>query len=165
MKLRVLMALFALGFLLPFKCLLPSAFANEGSEQKKNNQAKTFRAKKAITDVVMKQRDAWNKGDLADFLSGYSHTDSVSYVSGAAIHRGFENIEKRYEDRYGHDKSTMGNLTFSELEITELGNKHALCIGKFLVEQKEKAPVTGRFSLIFELTKEGWKITYDHSSV
>ncbi len=164
MLFRLVLALAALGLLVPVRVLLPSASAQTTTEVKSNNQKITTKAAKEISAVIARQQASWNKGDLMGFLSYYAHTKSVAYVSNGGAHKGFDAIEKQYRSHYGHDRKTMGQLYLTELEITELGDKHALAIGKFTVVHHSSVPIYGRFSLIFERTKEGWKIIYDHSS-
>lgn len=119
---------------------------------------------KEITAMVAQQEKTWNKGDLEGFLDSYNRSKDVVYVSNGQMVRGYDAIRDRYMKRYGETKSTMGQLYLTELEVSDIGDKHALCIGKFTVVHHSHVPIYGRFTLIMMKTKEGWKITYDHSS-
>lgn len=79
--------------------------------------------------------------------------------------RGNKALRQRYEKRYGKSRETMGKLSFSKLEVTDLGRNHAMCIGHFLVEREKQAPLTGMFTLVLTRTKSGWRIIHDHTSV
>lgn len=119
---------------------------------------------KQIADLVSQQENAWNKGNLQEFLQSYAKTKDVTYVSSGSVFKGYEAIRNRYIEIYGQNRASMGSLNLSELEISDLGAAHVLCIGKFTVVHHAHVPIYGRFSLIFAKTKDGWKIIYDHSS-
>lgn len=131
-----------------------------------NGEAKADpRTVKDVSALIKMQETAWNKGDLQKFLSAYSRSKDVTYVSSHGLCRGYDAIEKRYQMRYGNNKSTMGQLFLTDLEVSSLGEKNALCIGKFSVVHHSHSPINGRFTLIFRRSKEGWRIVYDHSSI
>lgn len=121
--------------------------------------------KTGVTAVLTMQSDAWNKGNLDEFLTGYLDSDDITFVSSSGEVRGLKALRDRYEKRYGKSKETMGKLTFSDLEVQQLGGKHALCVGKWHVERKQEAPLSGIFSLVLIRTSAGWRIIHDHTSV
>lgn len=138
----------------------PKVNAKKVSEQKPMSKFS-----KEITALVAVQEKMWNKGDLDGFLDSYLRSKEVVYVVNGEAFRGYDAIRARYVKRYGETKSSMGQLYLTELEITDMGDKHALCSGKFTVVHHRHVPIYGRFTLIFIKAKEGWKIIYDHSSV
>ncbi len=123
------------------------------------------RAYSAVTAVLNMQADAWNRGDLDTFLSGYVKGPEISYVSGSSEVWGYEALQERYKNRYGDKHDTMGTLKFSHLKVQDLGSHNALCIGHWHLERSEKPPVEGIFSLVLVHTSAGWKIMHDHTSV
>jgi beta-aspartyl-peptidase (threonine type) len=68
----------------------------------------------------------------------------------------------RYKNKYS-DRAKMGTLTFSNLEITSLGNDAALALGAWKLKRANDEP-HGRFTLVFRRFPEGWKIVHDHTS-
>lgn len=162
MLLRMIFATLALGFLAFSVCGVSAkdSIAISSGESKADP-----RTVKEVSGLIKMQETAWNKGDLKEFLSAYSRSKDVTYVSSNGLCRGFDAIEKRYQMRYGNNKSTMGQLFLTDLEVTSLGDKNALCIGKFSVVHHSHSPINGRFTLIFRRAKEGWRIIYDHSSI
>jgi ketosteroid isomerase-like protein len=122
-------------------------------------------AEKGVHLTLQTQSDAWNKGDLEQFLNGYMHSDQTSFVSGGTKVKGYDALRDRYLKKYGSSSQTMGKLSFSDLEVSKLGRKNALCIGHWLVERSDKSTIGGIFSLVFVRTKSGWKIMHDHTSV
>jgi hypothetical protein len=165
MLLRVFWALVAVGLLIPSRLLLPGASAKTGvPETNVAKQKSSSKAHKEITALVAKSEKAWNKGDLDAFLDDYLRSKEVTYISNGTVKRGFEAIRDHYVNRYGNNKASMGQLFLTELETSDLSDKHVLCFGKFTVVHHSHVPIYGRFSLIFVRTKAGWKIMYDHSS-
>jgi ketosteroid isomerase-like protein len=57
----------------------------------------------------------------------------------------------------------MGRLSFSNLEITPLGDEAALVLGEWKLEREEEA-VSGNFSLVFRKIDGRWVIVHDHTS-
>ncbi len=70
-----------------------------------------------------------------------------------------------YHQNYPTQES-MGNLSFSDLEVHPLGDNFALCIGRYHLERSKKAggSADGLFSLVLEKTADGWKIVVDHTT-
>jgi ketosteroid isomerase-like protein len=120
-----------------------------------------------IRNVIQSQQDAWNRGDIDGFMNGYSRGSHQSgsdttFVSEDKITRGWQTVRDRYHKKYS-DRAKMGTLTFSDLEITPLSNDSALVLGNWRLKRKDDQP-HGRFTLIFRLTNDGWRIVHDHTS-
>ncbi|PZM80850.1 MAG: hypothetical protein DKT66_16550 [Candidatus Melainabacteria bacterium] len=162
---RVNGILLSLGLLTFCAWLIPSTPANETSTPALTvSYRSNSKAAKEIVALVARQEKAWNKGDLEAFLNDYLRSPQVTYVSNGNVKRGYDAIREHYLKRYGNSKASMGQLRLSDLEVTDIGDKHVLCIGKFTVFHHAHVPIYGRFSLIFVKTKGEWKIMYDHSS-
>ncbi|MCE7869445.1 nuclear transport factor 2 family protein [bacterium CPR1] len=117
--------------------------------------------------VLLEQQQAWNRGDLETFLKAYLESEDLIFTSGGKITQGYEAIRKRYLDRYGSNKETMGQLGFEAVKIEPLGDLHLLLIGKWQLEwpdQPDKPGMGGIFSLVMVKTDSGWKILHDHTS-
>ena len=108
------------------------------------------------------QQEAWNRGDIDGFMSGYARAKETTFVSEDKITRGWETVRDRYRKKYS-DRAKMGTLTFSDLEITPLGKDSALALGRWSLQRAQDRP-HGRFTLIFRLTNDGWRIVHDHTS-
>jgi ketosteroid isomerase-like protein len=115
--------------------------------------------------TLAEQDEAWNRGDLESFLDGYVKTDDLLFTSSGKITRGYEAIRKRYMERYGTDKSTMGKLSFEPVQLAPLGDDNLLVVGKWHLERQGQPNLDGIFTLVMVNTKEGWKILHDHTSV
>jgi beta-aspartyl-peptidase (threonine type) len=121
------------------------------------------REEPAIRKVLQDQVDAWNKGDLAGFMTGYWRSPKLTFFSGKDKTSGWEGTLARYRKRYQSEGREMGKLSFNDLEIELLGPRSAFVRGQFrLVLSKET--LLGRFTLVLKKLPEGWRIVHDHTS-
>lgn len=130
-----------------------------------NSKNKEAGATSGVTELLSMQSDAWNKGDIDKFLTGYVNSTEISFVSAESEVWGYEALRDRYVKKYGDNKTTMGELSFGDLKIQNLGADNALCIGHWHLKRDGKDPLNGIFSLVVVRTKSGWKILHDHTSV
>jgi uncharacterized protein (TIGR02246 family) len=115
-----------------------------------------------IRNVLQAQQQAWNRGDIDGFMNGYARARSTMFVSDDTVTRGWQTVRTRYRKKYP-DRAKMGTLTFSVLEITPLGSDSAVALGRWRLKRAQDQP-HGRFTLIFRLTNDGWRIIHDHTS-
>ncbi len=117
-----------------------------------------------VIKLLLKQEAAWNRGDLDTFVQTYKDSPDTLFLSGRVNH-GYAGLLEEYRHDYPN-KTAMGTLGFSELEVHGLGDKFALCVGKYHLERgkKEGGPADGLFSLVLEKTDQGWKIILDHTT-
>jgi ketosteroid isomerase-like protein len=116
----------------------------------------------AVRAVLDAQIDAWNRGDIEAYMTGYWRSDKTIFISGDSLTRGWETVVARYKKGYD-SREKMGTLTFSELEITPIGSDAAIALGRWHLQRAKDEP-HGRFTLIFRKTKQGWRIVHDHTS-
>lgn len=116
----------------------------------------------AVRAVLDAQRDAWNRGDVAGYMDGYARSKHTVFVSGDNVTRGWQTVLERYQKNY-NSREKMGTLTFSDLEITPMGNDTAIVLGRWHLQRTNNDP-HGRFTLILRRTRQGWRIVHDHTS-
>jgi uncharacterized protein (TIGR02246 family) len=116
----------------------------------------------AVRAVLEAQKNAWNRGDVEGYMDGYARSEETVFVSGDNVARGWQSVLDRYKKAYD-SREKMGTLTFSDLEVTPIGNDAAMVLGRWRLERANDTP-HGRFTLLFRRTKQGWKIVHDHSS-
>ena len=122
----------------------------------------------AVAKQIRSRLDAqvvdWNAGDIDGFMRVYWRSPKLSFSSGGKVTRGWQKTLDGYKSRYP-DAATMGKLSFSSLEVTELGDSAALVLGKWHLERKPPLEsVGGNFSLVFRKMDGEWLIIHDHTS-
>lgn len=125
-------------------------------------QAKDEKAKLAIRKVMDEQVLAWNRGDVEGFMQGYWKSETLIFVSGDNVRRGWQTVTDNYKKNY-NTREKMGVLSFTDLEFTILSKNSAKVLGRWKVQHEPKDD-QGRFTLIFRKFKEGWRIIHDHTS-
>jgi ketosteroid isomerase-like protein len=115
-----------------------------------------------VRAVLGAQQEAWNRGDIDGFMNGYARAESTVFVSGDEVMRGWQTVRDRYLKKYS-DRAKMGALTFSDLEIEQLGSDSAVALGRWELKRASDSP-HGRFTLILRKTPDGWRIVHDHTS-
>ena len=141
---------------LPVICyILIAAFVCAAPEQASTSVAE-------IQSVLTAQQDAWNRGDIDAFMNGYARSASTVFVSQDEVSRGWETVRDRYRVKYS-DRTKMGTLSFSEIEVTMLSPDAAVVLGRWRLKRTKDEP-HGRFTLIFKRLPEGWRIVHDHTS-
>ena len=115
-----------------------------------------------LQSVLKQQADAWNRGDIDAFMQHYWKSDELTFSSGGQTTRGWQSTKENYQRRYP-TREKMGRLTFSQLEITPLGDSAALVLGRWQLARDE-SPVGGNFSLVCRKIDGKWLIVHDHTS-
>jgi uncharacterized protein (TIGR02246 family) len=115
-----------------------------------------------IEAVLTAQQDAWNRGDIDEFMNGYAQSASTVFISEDEVRRGWETVRDRYRAKYS-DRAKMGTLSFSEIEVTMVSPDTAIVLGRWRLKRANDEP-HGRFTLIFKRLPEGWRIVHDHTS-
>ncbi len=117
-----------------------------------------------VIKVILAQEKAWNAGDINTFVQAYKDSPDTIFLSGA-VNRGFAGMVDSYHHQYP-TRAAMGTLAFSELEVSPLDERFAVCIGRYHLDRakKEGGNADGLFSLVLEKTDKGWKIVVDHTT-
>ncbi|MCP4783763.1 MAG: DUF4440 domain-containing protein [Fuerstiella sp.] len=111
--------------------------------------------------IIEKQAEAWNRGDIDAFMEYYWKSESLTFSSGGRTTRGWQATKDGYHKRYP-TRDQMGLLTFTDLEVTPLGDA-ALVLGRWHLK-RDAEPIGGNFSLTFRLIDGRWLIVHDHTS-
>jgi ketosteroid isomerase-like protein len=118
----------------------------------------------AIRALLNRQVEDWNAGDIEAFMEGYWQSDSLRFVSGGTLRRGWQTTIERYFAAYP-DRDAMGTLAFDELDIRLPAPRWALVAGTWHLRRGGAYDdIGGRFTLVLEKRPEGWRIVYDHTS-
>ena len=139
--------------------ILPIAISARLVAGPNKHRSRIVASVKAVLDA---QVAAWNRGDIEGYMAGYWRSDETIFVSGDSVTRGWQTVLARYKKSYD-SREKMGTLTFSDLEITPIGNDAATALGRWHLQRAKDEP-HGTFTLIFRKTKQGWRIVHDHTS-
>jgi ketosteroid isomerase-like protein len=116
-----------------------------------------------ISRLLNTQADDWNKGDLEKFTAPYD--EETRFVGIKDITIGRAEVLARYQKHYGASKGTMGQLSFTDLDIHVMGHDDAFVIGRFnlIRTPSDGGNATGIFTLVFHRQPSGWRIMLDHT--
>jgi ketosteroid isomerase-like protein len=115
-----------------------------------------------ILKLLEGQRQAWNRGDLVDYMQGYSKSDSLLFVGKSGPQYGWDTTFANYRKSYP-DKKTMGFLSFDIKEVRMISADHAFVLGAWHLKREKDEP-KGYFTLIVKKIIGEWKVIADHSS-
>jgi ketosteroid isomerase-like protein len=118
--------------------------------------------REAVLNIMQRQEDHWNQGDLAGFMKGYWESDSLVFIGKSGLTYGYAPTLANYKRSYP-DVSAMGKLTFTILRIDAIGKKAMQVTGKWLLTREKDSP-QGHFTLLWRKIKGQWVIVADHSS-
>jgi ketosteroid isomerase-like protein len=121
-------------------------------------------AEQAIRRVLSDQAQAWNRGDIDGYMTGYENSPETTFI-GKTVQRGYQDVLHNYHERYP-TRESMGTLTFTDLTVKLLGSDYASVTGRFHLKRTAAGggDASGVFSLLFQQTRIGWKIVLDHTS-
>jgi ketosteroid isomerase-like protein len=126
-------------------------------------QQTTETSSAAIQSVLSSQQAAWNRGDIPAFLAGYWNSPELTFAGSDGIVRGYEGLLARYRKSYPNQQA-MGELAFSDLEITQLAPDAVLVLGHWRIK-RETGNIGGVFTLVFRRFPIGWRIIHDHTNI
>ena len=107
------------------------------------------------------QEQAWNNGNIPDFMKYYWNNDSLKFIGSKGITYGWQKTLENYLKSYPN-KEAMGNLTFNIIEATQLSKTSIYVIGKWSL--KKDKPAGGHFTLLWKKINSQWVIVADHTS-
>ncbi len=116
----------------------------------------------AIKDVMNKQIEAWNKGDIDGFMQTYWKSDSLMFVSSPPTY-GWQSTLERYKKAYP-DTATMGKLSFDLIKLKQISPEYYFVIGGWHLKRTQQKDIGGYFTLLFKKINGEWVIVVDHTS-
>jgi beta-aspartyl-peptidase (threonine type) len=161
--------------LVPFLFTMPAGTQANGSQngsqqpnagQQPQEIPEELRAEleEGIKHLLLSQIEAWNHGNLENFMKGYWQSPDLTFFSGATITKGWEPTLLRYRQRYQSEGKEMGKLEFQDLNIDLLSRRSAVVTGKWQLTMSDGKQPHGLFTLIFKRMQNGWRIVHDHTS-
>lgn len=115
-----------------------------------------------IRSLLQKQTEAWNRGDIEGFMEGYWKNDSLMFIGKSGITYGWQQTLDNYKKGYP-DKTAMGQLTFTLIEMKSLSKKYFSVVGKWHLK-RTIGDIGGHYTLLMKKIKGKWVVVSDHSS-
>ena len=112
-----------------------------------------------ILSVLTSQQAAWNAGDIDGFMEGYWVSPDLRFASGGTVTYGWQATRDRYHANYA-DRSIMGTLEFSNLEVDLIDDDAAIVHGAWALARVDDRP-SGLFTLVLKDLDGDWKIVSD----
>ena len=116
----------------------------------------------AIRQLMDKQSEAWNRGDIESFMKGYWESDSLKFIGKSGITYGYNKTLENYKRGYP-DTATMGKLTFTLIHVEKLSDQYYQITGKWFLK-RTVGDIGGYYTLLFRKIKGRWVIVSDHTS-
>jgi uncharacterized protein (TIGR02246 family) len=115
---------------------------------------------KGVAEVLARQVQAWNRGDLEAFVSAYA--EDASFVSPTGLTQGRQAVLDRYRNRYP-DKAAMGTLALEVVETRLADGAVASVVARWSLAYPGKPAASGLTLLVLHRTGDRWLIVQDAS--
>ena len=115
-----------------------------------------------VRNLLTRQNQAWNRGDIDAFMIGYWENDSLMFIGKSGVTYGYKNTLSNYKKNYP-DTSVMGKLTFTLIQLKQLSPEYFHVTGKYYLT-RTIGDASGHFTLVFRKMNGKWVIISDHSS-
>jgi ketosteroid isomerase-like protein len=117
---------------------------------------------KEIRHLLAVQTEAWNRGDLEEFMQTYWKSDSLMFIGKNGVKWGWQETLNNYKKGYP-DTTAMGKLSFEIIEVKRLSVLYFYVVGKWMLE-RSIGDLSGHYDLLLKKIKGRWYIVADHSS-
>lgn len=121
-----------------------------------------LKEEKEIRTLLATQTDAWNRGNIDEFMIGYWNNDSLMFIGKNGVTYGYTNTLKNYKKSYS-DTAQMGKLKFDLLQVKRISADTYFVVGKWFLK-RSVGDIGGHYTLLFRKIKGKWLIVADHSS-
>ncbi len=123
--------------------------------------SETLNIDSEVLEILIKQKAAWNQGDIDGFMEFYWKSEDLTFQSGNNRIVGWDALLARYKANYSNE--SMGTLYFTDIMINVLSEELVLVLGHWEVKGKDET-AGGLFTLVLQRKPEGWRIIHDHTS-
>ena len=117
---------------------------------------------KEVEKILIAQQGKWNQGDIEGFMEDYWKSDKLQFIGSSGVTYGWQQTKDNYYKRYP-DRATMGHLTFTIINTTQLSKKSMMLTGKFHLK-RDMGDAEGHFLLVWKKIDGKWVIIADHTS-
>lgn len=117
----------------------------------------------AIREVLTRQNQNWNDGNIDAFMNDYWKSDSLMFIGKTGVVYGWQATKERYYRNYP-DRKTMGKLAFDIKQVNLHSPETAWVLGSWQLTRPEVGDIGGYFTLIFRKINGKWLVVSDHTS-
>lgn len=118
-------------------------------------------ARRAAAALLAHGAAAWNRGDLAGFMSDYAF--DATFVTRDSVIHGRPAIQARYAPRFAPG-GVRDSLYFQDLEVDALAPDALNAIAYYVLQRGDSVVARGPTSLVMRRVGGRWFIKHDHSS-
>ena len=115
-----------------------------------------------IRNLLTRQTQAWNAGNIQGFMQTYWQSDSLMFVGKEGVTWGWKNTLEHYKKSYP-GKAAMGELSFDIIKLKRLSDQYYFVVGKWMLK-RTAGNLSGHYNLLIQKINGEWKIIADHSS-
>ena len=115
-------------------------------------------------DGFVKQRVAWNKGDIEGALDLYWPSPEMTWVSRAGVNRGFADFARAMRDEYYGRPEQMGIYSGEVLLAKEISPETGMIVVRWSIDRDGKRLMGGVSTQLWEQVDGAWRVVFEHSS-
>jgi uncharacterized protein (TIGR02246 family) len=118
-------------------------------------------AESQIRQALDSTSAGWNRGNLQQYLSAY--TPDAQEMGPNGPRGGVEVIENTMKNGFWKTGRPLQALRYEHVRVRLLGKSNAFVTGQYVLTGGDKPDKTGWFTTVWEKTKDGWRMIFDHS--
>lgn len=117
---------------------------------------------KVISNIMDKQQESWNRGNIDEFMIPYWHSDSLLFIGKSGVNKGWQKTLDNYKKSYPTTEA-MGRLEFDNISMEMIDEQNAWVLGKWTLYRIADT-LSGHYTLNWRKMSNQWFIVSDHSS-
>jgi hypothetical protein len=117
-----------------------------------------------LAQILFKQQQAWNSGNLEEFMAYYSRDTGMQFITKRGVRKGWKATLDGYKKTYKGSKDSMGRLDFkiNKMEFLDENENVGHINGRWYLYRHTDTP-QGHFSLITRREQGQHRIFIDHT--
>lgn len=117
-----------------------------------------------ISAMMARSAQAWNRGDLDEFVEDYVPGEEATYVGSRGLVRGRTAIRAAYAPRFAPG-AQRDSLSFELADVDPISRDVTHVIAWYVLARGDSVTARGPTSLLMRRGTDGrWRIVHDHSS-
>jgi ketosteroid isomerase-like protein len=112
----------------------------------------------------VRQRIAWNKGDIEAALDFYWKSPEIIWVNKAGVSQGFAGFAQAMRDEYAGRPEQMGVYSGEVLLAREVSPETGLIVVRWSIDRDGRRLMGGVSTQLWEQVDGAWRIVFEHAS-